>query len=62
MKKGGRREERGEGNPTIYIKLRSRRHASVDEVDPNEIFFMKDYICNTIFEDDAEKEKPELCH
>ena len=52
-----------EGNKEeAYAIMMNILQDSVDEVHPNEIFFMKDYICNTIFEDDAEKEKPELCH
>ncbi len=35
--------------------------SNVDTMHPNEIFYMKDYICNTILKEDSISVKPEFC-
>lgn len=44
-----------------YFVMMNILKDSLDELHPNEINFMRDYICNTIFKDDDKKDKPELC-
>lgn len=51
-----------EGNKQeAYAVMMNILKDSLDEMHPNEINFMKDYICNTILKDDPISEKPPLC-
>ena len=51
-----------EGNKEeAYAVMVNLLRDSLDEMHPNEINFMRDYICNTILKDDPLKSKPPLC-
>jgi hypothetical protein len=51
-----------EGNTNeAYTIMMNILKDSVDELHPNEINFMKDYICNTILIDELRESKPPLC-